>query len=169
MGASTAYEHTAHWSRILLRRRPRRALGVEHAALSRAAVPAAAQRWATAFCRMRSRCLSPLAMRSGSSARRLPACSLRAESRSRSLCSMTPPPIEPRKLCAALPPAIRACAWTSAPSLPRGWNGKQHACHVLAAAGPLEYPLLSRRGCASCARSSGLHVRVSGAAPAPTW
>ncbi len=50
----------------------------------------------------------------------------------------------------------------SSPPLPGGWNGKQHACHALAS-GPLEYPLLSRRGCASRSRSSGLHVGVSAA------
>ena len=36
-GASAAYEyHIAHWTRLLLRHRPRLALGVEHGALSRA-------------------------------------------------------------------------------------------------------------------------------------
>ena len=47
---------------------------------------------------------------------------------------MTARPIARRKSCAASPPRIRACACGLLPPLPRGWNGKQHACHALAAA-----------------------------------
>ncbi len=113
-----------------------------------------------ALCRTPSRCSSPRAMKNASSAPRLRACLPPAESRSRSLCWMTARPIEQRRSYAALPSRMRACVCESSPPLPNGWNGKQHACHALAAAARFEYPLFSRRGCASRSRSSGSHVVV---------
>ena len=72
-------QRMAYWTRLLLRDGACRALGVEHAALSRARGRQLCGNGTLRFARMPSRCSSPPAMKNASSPRRLPACSPRAE------------------------------------------------------------------------------------------
>ncbi len=151
------------WTRILLRDCARRALGVEHAALSRAWMPAAVRKWA--------HCVLPDAVSVLIPARneeRVIAASIASLLASRGV------QIEIIVLDDALDRSnrgnraqLRRPGSARAPRVFASAAGRLEwqAARLLCARGhgPLEHPLLSRRRCASCSRSSRPYVRVSGA------
>ncbi len=170
MGASAAYDYPmARLARILLRDCARRALGVEHAALSRA--------WLSAAVREMGHCVLPEAVSVLIPARneeRVIAASITSLLASRGV------EIEILVLddastdrTAEIVLGFAAQRSARAPGVFASAAGRLEwqAARLLCARGdgPLEYPLLSGRGCAPCSRSSCRVCPRFWFAPALIW